>query len=39
MTFEQPGKGQIRQLVQLWKEAFGEYNGFWELFLDTGFFM
>ena len=37
MTFEQPGKEQIRQLVQLWKEAFGEYNGFWELFLDTGF--
>lgn len=37
MIFEQPGKEQISQLVQLWKEAFGEYNGFWELFLDTGF--
>jgi len=37
MTFEQPGKDQIRQLVQLWKEAFGEYDGFWELFLNTGF--
>ena len=37
MTFEQPGKEQVRQLVQLWKEAFGEYDGFWELFLDTGY--
>ena len=37
MNFEQPGKGQLGQLVQLWKEAFGEHDGFWELFLDTGF--
>lgn len=37
MNFEQPGKEQISQLVQLWKEAFGEYDGFWELFLETGF--
>lgn len=37
MNFEQPGKDRIRQLVQLWKEAFGEYDGFWELFLETGF--
>ena len=37
MIFEQPGQEQIPQLVQLWKEAFGEYDGFWELFLDTGF--
>ena len=37
MNFEQPGNEQIRQLVQLWKEAFGEYDGFWELFLNTGF--
>jgi len=37
MIFEQPGQAQIPQLVQLWKEAFGEYDGFWELFLDTGF--
>lgn len=37
MNFEYPGKAQIPQLVRLWKEAFGEYDGFWELFLDTGF--
>jgi len=37
MNFEQPGKEQLSQLVQLWKEAFGEYDGFWELFLDTGY--
>lgn len=37
MNFEQPGNEQIGQLVQLWKEAFGEYDGFWELFLDTAF--
>lgn len=37
MTFEHPGKDQIPQLVRLWKESFGEYDGFWELFLDTGF--
>ena len=37
MIFEQPGKDQIPQLVKLWKEAFGEYDGFWELFLETAF--
>lgn len=37
MTFEQPGEEQIRHLVVLWKEAFGEYDSFWELFLDTGY--
>ena len=37
MNFEHPGKEQIPQLVQLWKEAFGEYDGFWELFLETAF--
>ena len=37
MNFEQPSKKHIPQLVQLWKEAFGEYDGFWELFLDTGY--
>ncbi len=37
MNFEHPGKEQIPQLVKLWKEAFGEYDGFWELFLETGF--
>lgn len=37
MNFEHPGKEQIPQLVKLWKEVFGEYDGFWELFLETGF--
>ena len=37
MNFEHPGPEQIRQLLQLWKEVFGEYDGFWELFLETGF--
>jgi len=37
MNFEHPGKNHIPQLVQLWKEAFGEYDGFWELFLNTAF--
>lgn len=37
MNFEHPGKEQLPQLVRLWKEAFGEYDGFWELFLDTGY--
>ena len=37
MNFEHPGKRQVSQLVQLWKEVFGEYNGFWELFRDTAF--
>ena len=34
MIFEQPDPSQLEQLVQLWKEAFGEYDGFWELFLE-----
>ena len=37
MNFEQPGQEQIPQLVSLLKEAFGEYDGFWELFLETAF--
>ena len=37
MTFEHPGKEDIPQLLKLWKEVFGEYDGFWELFLDTAF--
>ncbi len=37
MNFEQPRDCRIPRLVALWKEAFGEYDGFWELFLDTGF--
>lgn len=37
MTFEHPGNAHIPQLLKLWKEVFGEYDGFWELFLDTAF--
>lgn len=37
MTFEHPGKEHIPQLLKLWKEVFGEYDGFWELFLETAF--
>ena len=37
MNFEQPGKNQIPQMIRLWKEVFGEYDGFWELFMDTAF--
>lgn len=37
MHFEQPDKNQLSRLVTLWKEAFGEYDGFWELFLETGY--
>lgn len=37
MNFEHPGERQVSQLVQLWKEVFGEYDGFWELFRDTAF--
>lgn len=37
MIFEQPGKEQIPQLLRLWKEIFGEYEGFWELFLENAF--
>lgn len=37
MSFEQPSPHHIQQLLKLWKEVFGEYDGFWELFLDTAF--
>lgn len=37
MNFEQPSKAHLSQLVRLWKESFGEHDGFWELFLETGY--
>lgn len=37
MTFDPPTGKQIPQLLTLWKEVFGEYNGFWEMFLETAF--
>ena len=37
MTFDAPTGEQIPQLLTLWNQVFGEYNGFWELFLETAF--
>lgn len=37
MTIDHPAPEQVPQLLELWKGAFGEYNGFWELFLETAF--
>lgn len=37
MNFDQPGKDQIPQMIRLWNEVFGEYDGFWDLFLETAF--
>ena len=37
MGFDQPTLEQIQQLLALWKDVFGDYDGFWELFLETGF--
>lgn len=37
MNFEHPAEGDVQQLLQLWKAVFGEYDGFWELFLETAF--
>ena len=37
MNFEHPGQTHIPQILKLWKAVFGEYDGFWELFLDTAF--
>lgn len=37
MTFEHPSQEHIPQLLTLWKDVFGEHEGFWELFLETAF--
>lgn len=37
MTFEHPAPMQFAQLLNLWKNAFGDHGGFWEMFLETGF--
>ena len=37
MIFKHPEKEEVHQLLRLWKSVFGEYDGFWELFLDTAF--
>lgn len=37
MNFEHPNQGHIPQFLKLWKDVFGEHDGFWELFLDIAF--
>lgn len=37
MTFEYPSAHQLPELLGLWKRIFGDYDGFWELFLEYGF--
>lgn len=37
MKIDQPKEGQIPELLQMWKAAFGDHGGFWEMFLDTAF--
>ena len=37
MICKHPDKSEIPQLLTLWKSAFGEWNGFWEMFLETAF--
>ena len=37
MNCKHPDSRETQQLLKLWKAVFGEYNGFWELFLDTGY--
>lgn len=37
MTFDYPTAQQMSQLLSLWKTVFGDWNGFWETFLETSF--
>lgn len=37
MIFKYPGNEEIPQLLSLWKNVFGEYDGFWELFRNIAF--
>ena len=37
MRIDVPHSAQIPQLLRLWKTAFGDHGGFWEMFLDTAF--
>ena len=37
MRIDRPDQAQISELLQMWKDAFGEYGGFWEMFLRTAF--
>lgn len=35
MVIDHPSQEQTGQLLELWKDVFGEHQGFWEMFLDT----
>ena len=37
MNCKYPDSRETQQLLRLWKDVFGEYDGFWELFLETGY--
>lgn len=37
MEINCPTQAQLPQLQDLWETVFGAYDGFWELFLQTGF--
>jgi len=37
MRIESPAPELIPQLLTLWKDVFGEWDGFWELYLETAF--
>lgn len=37
MVADRPDPQEVPQLLALWKQAFGEHDGFWEMFLETGF--
>ena len=37
MKIDRPTASETAQLLQLWKTAFGDHGGFWEMFLDTAF--
>ena len=37
MICKAPAPAQTGQLLSLWKSAFGEWNDFWEMFLETAF--
>lgn len=37
MRIDPPTSSQICELLQMWKTAFGDHSGFWEMFLETGF--
>lgn len=37
MEYNRPAQAQVPQLLALWKQAFGEHNGYWELFLETAY--